>query len=294
MMRYFNMYLANAFTNKAFNGNATGVVISGEKMTDEEMQNTARDLNLSETVFINRIDVGEYYTRFFTPNREIDLCGHATIATFYSICENEYIIPIENGINKIIQHTKYGKIPVELEYEDGKIKNVYMLLKTKEIEKTITNEEIADALNISIDEIGIGEVKLEPKKITTGSYDIVVPLKSVHAIEKLNPNFEKIKELSEREKVISFQVFALEDNSNVRQRTFSPSIDVNEEAGSGTSTGATLYYINKNYSSEITQITSMQGIELNRKSVLTAKLKDEDTVRVGGRAFVFMNGVLTI
>lgn len=296
-MQYYNMYLANAFTDRAFNGNATGVIVSTDRMSEEEMQNTAKDLNQSVTVFVKRLDIGVYSTKFFTPNREIKLCGHATVATFYALCENEYIQPIENGIKKITQHTKLGKIPVEMEYEDCKVKNVYMNLHGKELERHISDEQIAKALGISVEDFGLNGAYIEPKKISTGGSDIVIPVKSVEVLEKINIDYDYMQKISNEEDIISFQVFTADEFSEVakvRQRTFSPSICVTEEAGSGTSTGATLYYINKNISEKTRKIESVQGVEMGRKSTLSASLISDDCIRVGGRAFVFMNGVLNI
>lgn len=288
------MYLVNAFTDLPFNGNATGVVILNGNLSDDEMQNIAKDLNQSETVFVQRLDVGIYSTRFFTTLREINLCGHATIATFYALCTNEYIQPIENGIIKITQHTKNEKIPVELEYFNGRIKSVHMILKAEVCDFELENYNIAQALNISQNDIGFADKDCVPVKINTGSSDIVIPVKNLEILENLKPDYDKILEISNKENLTSFQVFCMEKDGIVRQRTFSPIIGVKEEAGSGTSTGATLYYINKYYSENIKSIKSVQGIELNRKSSLEAEMIDENKVRVGGRAYVFMNGVLNI
>lgn len=296
-MQYFNMYIANAFTNKAFNGNATGIVISGNRMNYEEMQNIAKDLNQSVTVFVNRLDIGVYSTKFFTPHREIKLCGHATIATFFAISENEYIQPIEDGTINIIQHTQLGKIPVEIDYEHSKVKDVFMNLTAKELDREISDEDILAAIGINKENLGLNGAYIEPKKISTGGSDIVIPVQSVEILENLKLDYDLIKKLSEEEDIISFQVFTIEENgkeAKVRQRTFSPSIDVKEEAGSGTSTGATLYYINKFVSEETTKIHSVQGVEMDRKSCLCASIMPNGKIRVGGRAFVFMNGVLNI
>lgn len=288
------MYLVNAFTDKAYNGNATGVVVSDSRMTSEEMQNIARDLNQSETVFISRLDVGIYKTRFFTPEKELDLCGHATIATFYSICENEYIAPIDDGIKKITQHAKYCKIPVELEYESSKIKNVYMNLQIEEMGLNTSLDKLLKALNLSREKLGFGDHELLPKKISSGISDILIPVKDVETLSKIKPDYKLMKEISKDENIISFQVFTLEGENKVRQRTFSPSIGINEEAGSGTSTGATLFYLKEEKLINSNSIISTQGIELNRKSVLTAEILGNGKIRVGGKAYVYMNGVLNV
>lgn len=296
-MQYYNMYLANAFTDKAFEGNATGIVISAGRMTDEEMQNVAKDLDQSVTVFIKRLDVGLYETRFFRPDREIKLCGHATIATFFALSENEYIQRIDDGVVEVNQITQLGKIPVQIEYKESKIERVNMILDVKSLEKQISDEKILEAIGIKEEDLSLNGAILKPKKISTGGADIVIPVKSVEILEKIKIDYDKVLELSKEEDIISFQVFTIEksgEKSYVRQRTFSPSIGVEEESGSGTSTGATLYYINRYISEETNKIESVQGIELGRKSRLCAEVIDENTIKVGGIAFVFMNGVLNI
>lgn len=293
-MRYLNMYLVNAFTERSFDGNPTGVVVGSHKLTDEEMQKIARDIKMSETVFIDKLDVGVYETRFFTPYEEISLCGHATIATFYALCQHQYILPIENGIKKIVQHTKSGKVYVDLEYENGKIQNVYIILDGMKNKRVCTDGDIANALNISEDAFGLNGFDVKPDKIKTGLQDIVVPVKNLEILQSIQPDFSKICHISEVDEAISLEVFTVVDGNHVVQRTFSPIIGVNEEAGSATSTGATLIYLNEHTDLEFSEIHSTQGAILMRESKLSAQMVGENKVRVGGKAFVFMEGVLHI
>lgn len=297
-MDYYNMYLANAFTDRAFTGNATGVIINSGKLQTDVMQNIAKDLNQDVTVFIKKLDFGLYATRFFTRKREINLCGHATIATFYALAQHEYIQPIEEGTIKVIQYTGFGKVHVDIDYKNYKVERVHMNLIAKEQERHLSIEEIIKALGIKKEDLGLNGAYMEPKKISTGSADIVIPVQSLEILEKIKIDYEYMQEISIREDIISFQVFTIIENKDgvakVRQRTFSPSICVEEEAGSGTSTGATLYYINRNIDPETNRLESVQGVEIGRKSCLLATLDNGNEVRVGGRAFVFMNGVLNI
>ena len=99
-MRYLNMYLVNAFTDRTFDGNPTGVVVGSKNLNDEEMQKIARDLRMSETVFIDRLDVGVYKTRFFTPSRGNIIMWARHYCHFYALCKHNYILPIEDGIKK--------------------------------------------------------------------------------------------------------------------------------------------------------------------------------------------------
>ncbi|HDN95681.1 MAG TPA: PhzF family phenazine biosynthesis protein, partial [Thermoplasmatales archaeon] len=77
-------YIANAFTNKPFKGNPAGVVLEADLLNEKQMQRIAADLKCSETAFLMKSEKADYKLRYFTPIREVDLCGHATIATFYT------------------------------------------------------------------------------------------------------------------------------------------------------------------------------------------------------------------
>jgi PhzF family phenazine biosynthesis protein len=76
------VYILNAFSATAEGGNPAGVVADATSMTEEQIQEIARELGYSETAFVQTSDVADFKVRFFTPVTEVDLCGHATIATF--------------------------------------------------------------------------------------------------------------------------------------------------------------------------------------------------------------------
>lgn len=293
-MRYLNMYLVDAFTDKAFDGNPTGVVVGSHKLSDEEMQKIARDLRMSETVFIDRLDVGVYDARFFTPYEEIELCGHATIATFYALCKHQYILPIENGIKKVVQHTKSGKVYVDLEYKNNEIQNVYILLDGIRNKRNCTDDALASALNVDKKVFGLEGYDVKPDKIKTGLQDIVVPVKNLEILQSITPDFSEISKISKEDDCVSVEVFTVVKENHVVQRTFSPRIGVDEEAGSATSTGATLIYLREHTDLNFDEIHSTQGAKLMRESKLTAHMVEKNKVRVGGKAFVFMEGVLHI
>lgn len=88
-MKKVSIYQVDAFTGKPFAGNPAGVVPEAEGLVGEELQLIAREMNLSETAFVTRSqDAGaDFDVRFFTPVTEVDLCGHATIATFHLLAE---------------------------------------------------------------------------------------------------------------------------------------------------------------------------------------------------------------
>lgn len=297
MKRQFNMLLVNAFASRSFRGNTTGVVIADDLSTGE-MQNIARDLNQTETVFVEKLDRERYKTRFFTPKRELKLCGHATIATFYSLAEQGYITAEESGTKTIIQHTDSGKINVEIIYKDGKVESVYMYMTDLAFEKTDVKSDLAKALGIKESDIGLSNYDVEPKYVRCGSSSLVVPVKTKEILENIKLDRALAEKLSKDLGVVSIQVFTSEDGEEIFQRTFSPAIGIDEEMASGTSTGATLYYLVKEKINRTNLSTHIQGLEAGRESNLSAKFCPDDgiigRIKVGGRAYVFLNGVLNI
>ena len=110
-----NVFLVDAFTDKAFAGNPAGVV-ADENLDDATMQVIAREINASETAFIRQYDDDLFKVRFFTPTEEVDLCGHATIGAFFVLASKGYIHPIKEGRKKLEQITKAGRLPVFIDY----------------------------------------------------------------------------------------------------------------------------------------------------------------------------------
>lgn len=287
-------YIVNAFTNSAFNGNATGVVIDSVGLTDDEMSKIAKDLKQHETVFVKKMDVNRYSTRFFTDKGEIDLCGHATIATFYALAKEEYILPIERGTVDIIQHSRLGKIPVKIEYRDEEVLGVSMLLDVKEIETSVTKEEMAKVLGISPEDMDLQNKNLPIKKLTSGICDIVVPIKDRETLSKISLNYDLATEMVKREEALSILALTTRDGKTVYSRTFSPGLGIEEEPASGTSALATLKYL-RDLGLAKDKIESAQGTSFGRIGSATAEyIEESDKIKVTGGGFVFLTGVLKI
>ena len=85
------IFQVDAFTTKPFTGNPAGVCIISATIPDSDMLNIAREMNLSETAVLQKKDAG-YNLRWFTPQTEVELCGHATLAAAHILWENGYKI----------------------------------------------------------------------------------------------------------------------------------------------------------------------------------------------------------
>ncbi|MDQ0819004.1 PhzF family phenazine biosynthesis protein [Bacillus pumilus] len=85
-MRDIRVYHVDAFTTEKFGGNAAGVVLDRENVTEEEMQSIAKELNLPESVFLlpSHDEEADYRVKYFTTTEEVNFCGHATVGlTFF-------------------------------------------------------------------------------------------------------------------------------------------------------------------------------------------------------------------
>ena len=107
-----NVKKVNAFTESIEGGNPAGVVLDSPDLTDEQMKHVSKVLSVSETAFVFPSKKADYKIRFFSPEVEVDLCGHATIATFFTMALEGVF---SRDINTVVtQETKSGVLPVHL------------------------------------------------------------------------------------------------------------------------------------------------------------------------------------
>ena len=102
MAKEIEIFQIDAFTTELFRGNPAGVTFSN-KLTEVEMQLIAKEMNLSETAFISESKITDYKLQWFTPTKEVNLCGHATIAALHFLFETGIISDNQN-IGKSGQH----------------------------------------------------------------------------------------------------------------------------------------------------------------------------------------------
>lgn len=138
MMRLFQI---DAFTVQVFKGNPAGVLLSDEVLTQNYMQNMASEMNLSETAFTYCIE-GKRYIKFFTPTVEVDLCGHATLATCHVLWEEaivqDEVIELQANKVTILAKRKDGKIQFRFPSVTTKLCPITNYCDKKTIESYIT------------------------------------------------------------------------------------------------------------------------------------------------------------
>lgn len=292
------IYQVDAFTDKPFGGNPAGVIPDAENLSEEDMQKIANEMNLSETAFVKKIDEDSFEVRFFTPKCEVDLCGHATIATFYVLGKKGYIRHEDRGSVTITQKTKVGQLPVELYFEKDEIVKVLMHQGKPEAFGNIKDTaEISEILSVSKEQVGIKSFNLEPEIISTGLKDIIVPVKDEETLKSLKIDFKKMDDYCTNKDTVGMHVFTIDDLSEgiVHCRNFAPSLGIYEEAATGTANGALIYYMKKNNMLKANSILANQGNYMNRPSKILCEIhetENDNIIKVGGKAVIVMEGVI--
>jgi len=287
------VYIVNAFTHNDMGGNKAGVVIDCDDLSSNDMASIAKDVNLSETAFItkSKCDDYDYEVRFFTPSTEVDLCGHATIATFYTLAKLGFIKPNTNPV-KLKQKTLAGILDIEVYFDEDKVSYVLMTQTNPKFYSYIDDEkELCDILGISKEDAGIEGYQLKPMIISTGLKDIMFPVKSLDALKRITPDFQALKEYTDKLNLVGLHAFSLETENpegSVATRNFGPSVGIDEESATGTSNGALCSYIMKHNILDFTDtltISCEQGYYMDNPSEIICKGESVDNdyiIKVGG------------
>ncbi|CAH0290381.1 PhzF family phenazine biosynthesis protein [Peribacillus simplex] len=195
-------YVVDAFAEKVFEGNPAGVCIMEEWLPDHIMQSIAVENNLSETAFAVK-EGDSYRLRWFTPGGEIDLCGHATLATAYVIA-NYY----ENNVEEIKFQTMSGEL---------------VAVKKDELYEMDFPSRMPEALSLTdqmVEALGVKPVE------TYLGRDLMFVLEKEEDVLNASPDFSKLVKLPDGLGVL---ITAKSETYNFVSRCFFPKLNVNED-----------------------------------------------------------------
>lgn len=235
MEKLYRIYQIDSFTKEKLTGNPAGVVTNADGLSDKQMQKIARELNNSETAFIfspkdNSYDV---QLRFFTPTKEVPICGHATIAAHYARANENHF-----GTTRVLHKTGAGILPVDIVQEN----NDYKIIMTQgEIE---VHDALPDKVQQTlITALGITQQDLLehcPVAIaSTGHSKVMIGIKDMNQLHSLHPDMSRLTELSSEIGCNGYYVFTLNQNETpmVHGRMFAPAIGINEDPVTGNANG---------------------------------------------------------
>ena len=256
------IYYVDAFTDKLFSGNPAAVIFSQTK-DGNLMQKIAAENNLSETAFI-REENGIFHIRWFAPLCEIDLCGHATLASAYIFFK--YIKP-ESSIFEV-QSLKNGILKVTK-------KNNLLVLDFPKDSLSKYNEFL------SIEEI----INTNPIELYKGRDDVLAIVESEDFVRNLDINFELLNKINARGLIVS----AGGVKSDFVSRFFAPSAGVNEDPVTGSAHTTLIPY----WSNKLGK-TSMHAEQLSERGGVLYCEDKNDRVLIGGNAIEYLKGEINI
>lgn len=289
-------YIVDAFADEVFGGNTAGVVIlpDGEDFPEDEICiKTAKELRYSETAFIQMLNEKEFKIRYFTPAAEVELCGHATIGSFAAL---RYGGLIEDG--EYMNHTISGDLNIGVEGEKV-LMDMALPVKINEINELEKLRELYSIMGLDYDDLKARGLELIPQMISTGLPDIMMPVNTLEDLEKIEPDFKALSDLSARYEVVGVHAFTLDgDDATCHVRNFAPLYDIDEEAATGTSNGALTYYGYLNgFVKSGDDCKFIQGEKMKRPSVIMSHIEADENgclIRVGGTGVMVAEGEINI
>ncbi|WP_319227508.1 PhzF family phenazine biosynthesis protein [Draconibacterium orientale] len=257
------VYQVDAFAEKVFEGNPAAVIpLNDEWLPDDMMQKLAMENNLSETAFfIKKNDA--YHIRWFTPEAEVDLCGHATLATSHVMFQH-----LNLAADKICFQSRSGKISVK---KEGDL--LVLNFPASEVEAKYIPTGLKTAFGI------------HPQECFKGREDLMLVFKNENDIASLEPDFTKMLEATSRGIICT----AKSEKYDFVSRFFAPSLGINEDPVTGSAHTMLIPY----WSAQLDKQNLLAKQISKRGGVLHCKQLG-DRVEIGGKAVTYLVGTINI
>jgi trans-2,3-dihydro-3-hydroxyanthranilate isomerase len=312
-MRQYRFSQLDVFTERAFSGNPLAVFPEGEGLSDELMQDIAREMNLSETVFVlpSEDERALRRLRIFTPATELPFAGHPVVGT-WNMLAREGIVPLPeggSGLTRIQHELGIGVLPVEIEFKDGQPVRVVMTQGKFEARTLISEADerasIARALGLEPSDL---DESLPLQSVSTGNCMLVVPVRSLEALGRCRPESANIVAAYERAGATGCYAFTRETKdgspSEAHARFFTPHVGIMEDPATGSAAGPLASYLvhygaqglQASQEDDIFRFVIEQGDFMQRPSRIQAEVEGTrgavETVRIGGPSVVVARGEL--
>ncbi|MFC3152257.1 PhzF family phenazine biosynthesis protein [Litoribrevibacter euphylliae] len=262
-----NVAILNAFVDDHRGGNPAGVVLNADALSNEQKLNIAKQVGLSETAFVSQSSEADFKLDFFTPQKQIAHCGHATIATF-SYLSQQGLIPSPNTSKETIDGVRQIEVKGNVAYMEQ--------LAPKYSDPEGDHERILGSLGLSQQ-----DVMAKPVIANTGNGFLVVGVNSIAQLEAIQPNQQEIEAISEKYDLIGYYVFTTETNVEGRDastRMFAPRYGIEEESATGMAAGPLVCYLHDYLDMDKDHFVIEQGYSMTpaSPSCLDARLSTND------------------
>lgn len=252
----------DAFTNQVFSGNPAAVIPLEKWLDDKVMQNISAENNLSETAFFVKEPGGKYSIRWFTPKTEVDLCGHATLASAHVLYEH-----LDFSGEKVIFHSKSGELSVQKE------DRIYRMNFPSNPPDPIPVPKILPE--------AIGTIPIYAGVNT----DLLILLQDEESVKTLKPDFSLLERLDVRGIIVT----APGNDCDFVSRFFAPAVGINEDPVTGSAhTVLTPFWAKRLGKS------TLSARQLSERGGEVTCIQNGDRVKIGGSAVTYMLGDIYI
>ncbi len=288
-------YTLDVFTRTRFEGNPLAVVTDGDGLSQDQMRAIAREMNLSETVFVQKPaeDRALARLRIFTTQQELKLAGHPVIGTWFLLAELG-VVPAQEGAVHVMQQTGAGVLPVEIRFHDGRPIQVTMTQKDAAFRPAkIRKAPLAAALGLSLKDF---DSQLEPEYVSTGIFNLMVPLRNPKALNRIQMNMIELGRVLGRDGTMAY-CFALGGKEKAFARGMLP-WELYEDAATGSAAGSLgAYLVRHGKLAPGKMLSILQGAEMGRPSHIAVEVarKGKKLVsRVSGAAVKVFEGTIEV
>jgi trans-2,3-dihydro-3-hydroxyanthranilate isomerase len=258
------LYQLDVFTHKPFAGNPLAVITDGDDMSAARMQAVAREMNLSETVFIQRPTNNRALARLriFTTTRELPLAGHPVIGTWFLLAQLG-VVPAQEGAVQIHQQTGAGILPVAITFHDGRPQSVTMTQKAARFVRSRgSRAAITTALGLRPGDL---EASLPLEYVSTGIPNLMVPLGGRAALKRIRMDMHALGKAVGDDGVLAY-CFALGGPGKAFARAMLPWA-LQEDPATGSAAGSLATYLLRHGRLRPNESLSItQGVEMGRPS----------------------------
>ncbi len=301
----YNYYVADIFTKEIFSGAQIAVFPNAEGLTSSNMQEIAKEFNLSETVFVTnpKTDANTRRMRIFSPLEEKDFAGHPVIATAYvlGICGDVELtadltpmVLIQNSGNIEVNITSKVGIPTFVQFSSQVISSIDKF--------TPTDEELANFL--SLDQVELDHKKFSPRLVSCGFPYLIVPVWDYESVRKAKFNYsawsQSIAPQTAASEILLFSPKTPFADADFNARLLGPNIGVHDDPPVGTAMQAFAAYLcSFDITQQGTHVFSVdRGEARTRRSVLNLEMDNKGQellmLRIGGTAVMFAEGKINL
>lgn len=273
--------LVDVFTDRPLAGNQLCVVPDPLDLPDGVMQAITREIGFSETTFVTWLGEDRYGLRIFMPTGELAFAGHPTLGTAFVL--------VSEGLvrSPLTQVVAAGDIPVDVDVDAERARMRHL---PPTYEPPIEDRALAaSTVGLSVEDLDPG---LPVQIVSTGSPQVIVPLRSLAAVSAARPDHAQIEAMIERYGSDSVYLFHAE-RGRARARLFMPSSLLPEDAATGSAAGPLGAYLAEHGRLRPGRLTVSQGVEMGRPSTIlvdVAEGPDGWVVEISGGVRIIARG----